>query len=246
MGTNRHGEQQLAFDFDELLREDARAQLHDWTGAPLRFTTAYYPPTLLDEAFEHWTLLNGRFASHARSHMWHRPLWNSDATTFGEHRGALFDVDLSPGPDAEGPGGLLAQMVCEPCNWHTIASSEDSAVEQWHDHAVPEWRALPVIPAAVRVRDGATLTKLAAAWIRERYPQHLQVPGAPIITERQPFATRHVPRYSPWGGYDLSATALDHPQTPSAEAAVRGPLPSATLRPRSAGRAPGRGRGLTG
>ncbi|WP_404442901.1 hypothetical protein LG315_08505 [Microbacterium marinum] len=32
-----------------------------------------------------------------------------------------------------------------------------------------------------------------------------RVPGAPILTERGPYGTRHVPGYSPFGGYDLSA-----------------------------------------
>ncbi|KAB1944643.1 hypothetical protein F8227_14625 [Brevibacterium linens ATCC 9172] len=51
-------------------------------------------------------------------------------------------------------------------------------------------------------------------WITERYPQHMQVPGAPIITERGPYGTRHVHHYSPWGGYDLSHTALERPAAP--------------------------------
>lgn len=37
----------------------------------------------------------------------------------------------------------------------------------------------------------------------------MQIPGAPIITERRPYGTRHVPSRSPWGGYDLSHTAVD-------------------------------------
>ena len=33
--------------------------------------------------------------------------------------------------------------------------------------------------------------------------------GAPIITERRPYGTRHVPGRYPWGGYDISHTAID-------------------------------------
>mgnify|MGYP003561011560 CR=1 FL=1 len=35
---------QLAFDFDEFEREDARNNLASWQGAPLHFTTDYYAP----------------------------------------------------------------------------------------------------------------------------------------------------------------------------------------------------------
>ena len=76
--------EQLAFDFDEFAREDARARLPEWAGAPLHYTEDYYPPRLLDEAFEHWRFINGSFGSFARSHMWHR--FSHATVEFGEHR----------------------------------------------------------------------------------------------------------------------------------------------------------------
>ncbi|QPS33589.1 DUF6349 family protein [Brevibacterium casei] len=241
---DRQTDGQLAFDFDEFAREEARDRLDEWAGAPLRFTQDYYPPKLLDEAFEHWTFLNGRFGSHARSHMWHRMLWNPETTEFGEHRAELFNAELRPEAGTEGPGGLLAQIVCEPCEWHAIDEDENIVVEQWHDHAVPGWRDLPVVPASIRVRDGSSLTKLAMTWIRERYPQHMQVPGAPIITARQSFATRHVPRYSPWNGYDLASVALDRPARQVPGPSVRREVPPFTPTAQ-APRGIVRGRGLT-
>src|SRR5690606_28014897 len=42
----------------------------------------------------------------------------------------------------------------------------------------------------------------------DHYPIEAQFEGAPIITQRSGLGTRHVPRRSPWGGYDLSQTAL--------------------------------------
>lgn len=78
-----------------------------------------------------------------------------------------------------------------------------------------------MIPQAVRVRSETGLTKVALRWIEQRYPEHMQISGAPIITERQPYGTRHVPGYSPWGGYDLSSTALDRPEKPHRPAARR-------------------------
>jgi hypothetical protein len=57
--------------------------------------------------------------------------------------------------------------------------------------------------------DKGGLSKAAKKWITEPYPKSMQVAGAPIITERRPYGTRHVPGRSPWGGYDLSHTAVD-------------------------------------
>lgn len=211
--------EQLAFDFDEFAREDARARLPEWAGAPLHYTEDYYPPRLLDEAFEHWRFINGSFGSFARSHMWHR--FSHATVEFGEHRAEMFHADLRPEPDAEGPGDLLKKIVCGPCAWQSDAGGESDAVEAWHDHAVPGWRDLPVVPGQIRVRTDKGLSKVALRWIEQRYPQHMQIPGAPIITERQQFGTRHVPAYSPWGGYDLSATALERPAPRPAGHAVR-------------------------
>ena len=146
--------EQLAFDFDEFAREDARAKLPEWAGAPLRFTDDYYPPAMLDEAFEHWRFINGSFGSFARSHMWHR--FGHATVEFGEHRAEMFFADLRPEPDAEGPGELLKKIVCEPCVWQSDAGGESDAVEAWHDHAVPGWRDLPVVPRQIRVRTGSS------------------------------------------------------------------------------------------
>lgn len=233
---------QLAFDFEEFEREDARARLHEWAGAPLHFTTDYYPPAMLDEAFGHWKFLNGDFGSFARSHMWHRSLAHG-SVEFAEHRAESFTADLRAERGVEGPGDLLTMLVCEPCDWHSVAGSENQAVEAWHDHAMPGWRDLPVIPQAVRVRSEKGLTKVALQWIEQRYPEAMQVPGAPIITERGTGGTRHVPGYSPWGGYDLSATALGRPAAKPARSAVKRP-PAEFAPPDEPGRSTMRG-GLT-
>ena len=211
---------QPAFDFEELAREEARARLDEWDGAPLRFTTGYYPPAQLDAAFEHWCFLNGHFDSIDRSHMWHRYTWNRDDVAFGEHSIAVFTASLRVERGAEGPTVSPTQAICEPCQWHRICGDESEAVEAWHDHAIPGWRELPVMPAEIRVRDDKGLTKLARKWLEVHYPENMKVPGAPIITERTPNATRHVPGGSPWGGYDLSSTALTDPRSPELAAVM--------------------------
>lgn len=220
---------QLAFDFDELARDEARDRLDEWAGAPLGFTQDYYSPQALDEAFAHWQFLNGNLGSYGRSHMWHRSIAHG-FVEFGEHRSESYTVDLRPEPSAEGPGDLLYKMVCQPCGWQSEAGGENDAVEAWHDHAVPGWRDLPVIPHQVRVRSESGLTKVALKWIEQTYPEEMQLSGAPIITERQPYGTRHVPGYSPWGGYDLSHTALDRPPpSPRAVRALSRQLPDVSL-----------------
>jgi hypothetical protein len=97
----------------------------------------------------------------------------------------------------------------QPCEWNGITDSENEAVEMWHDHALPGWRELPIVSPRLRMMDKDDLSKAAKTWIVEHYPKSMQVPGAPIITERRPYGTRHVPGRSPWGGYDLSHTAVD-------------------------------------
>lgn len=205
---------QLTFDLDEIVREDLRANPPEWSGAPLHFTTDYYPPGELQAAFEHWQLLNGRFGSIPHSHMWHSGYgWLNGGTEYGDHRLVMFSADLRPEPRCEGPGDLMYLAVCEPCEWHQVSDSENDSVEGWHNHAIPNWRELPVVPAQIRVRDGGGLTKLGRKWIEAHYPAEMQVTGAPIITERVRYATRHVAGDSPWGGYDLSSTALNRPTT---------------------------------
>ncbi|WP_454151155.1 DUF6349 family protein [Microbacterium lacticum] len=199
----------MAFDFDELAREDARGRLGEWAGAPLHFTTDYYTPPELDAAYERWCFLNNSFDAIRRSHMWHRFSWGAEEEVgFETHRIAMFSADLGPERGSEGPGGVPHLAVCEPCQWYAIGSSENEAVEAWRDHAVPGWRELPVIPAQIRVRNEKGLTGLARTWIEVNYAPQMRVPGAPIITEREPTGTRHVPGRSPWGGYDLSSTAV--------------------------------------
>ncbi|MDN5744536.1 MAG: DUF6349 family protein [Nocardioidaceae bacterium] len=200
--------EQLAFDFVELEREEAREHVEEWSGAPLGFTTAYYSPDELEAAFEHWCLLYTHFDAFHVSHMWHRFGGDRSEVEFGAHRVATFSASLSPERGAEGPGELLHQAVCEPCEWNVVSVDENTVVEHWHDHAVPDWRELPVVPAEIRVRNERGLTKLARAWIEAHYPAEMQVPGAPIITERMRSGTRHVAGYSPWNGFDLSFTAL--------------------------------------
>ena len=172
---------QLAFDFDEFEREDARNDLASWQGAPLHFTTDYYSPAELDRAFRHWQFLYGSFGSIPNSHMWHRSAGAGGVVSFGDHSIVTFTAELRPDHGQLGPGDLLYQANCEPCGWHTVSNTENDVVEAWHDHGVPGWRELPIIPAQIRLDNGSGLTKMARTWIAEHYPKHMQIPGTPII-----------------------------------------------------------------
>ncbi len=78
-------------------------------------------------------------------------------------------------------------------------------VEAWHDHAFPGWRQLPILPAKLRGQMGTRkMTPKLEEWLEANYPPEFRVAGAPILTDRGGSGTRHVPSYSPYGGFDLS------------------------------------------
>lgn len=210
-------DEQLAFDIEGMLHDAAIEAAPKWTGAPLHFTTAYHPPAVLDAAFEHWQFLHAHDTTHVNSRTWRRSITVTESDRVTGHRFLLYTTDLRCEPWKHTDkhetctclGDLMYQAICEPCEWNGIADSENDAVEMWHDHALPGWRELPIVPSRLRMMDKDGLSKAAKKWIGEHYPKSMQVPGAPIITERRLYSTRHVPDRSPWGGYDLSHTAVD-------------------------------------
>ncbi|MFC5127438.1 DUF6349 family protein [Pseudoclavibacter helvolus] len=112
-------------------------------------------------------------------------------------------------------GGLVQRAICEPCSWQAIGSG-DEVIAQWHDHAWPGWRELPLLPDEMRPHGGGVgpgamdkrKAKQAREWLAAAYPQEFQVGGAPMLTHRESPGTRAVPGYSPWGGFDISTTTL--------------------------------------
>ena len=210
-------EEQLAFDIEAMLHDAAIEAAPAWSGAPLHYTSTYYPPAELDAAFEHWQFLHAHDKTHVNSRMWHRSISVPESRALAGHGYVLYTADLRCEPWNHSDkhdgctclGELMYQAICEPCEWNGITDSENDAVEMWHDHALPGWCELPIVPSRLRMMDKDALSKAAKKWISEHYPKPMLVPGAPIITERRPYGTRHVPGRSPWGGYDLSHTAVD-------------------------------------
>lgn len=213
-------DEQLAFDIEGMLHEAAVEDAPEWRGAPLHFTTAYYSPSDLDAAIAHWQFLHRLDGSRWDSRMWHRAIAVPGGVDVGEHGFDLFTVDLrcdpwkhpEPHADCACVGDLTYMAICEPHAWRVIASDENAAVEGWHDHAFPGWRDLPVVPARLRNTDEIGLSKAARKWVELCYPASMQAVGAPVITERTGIGTRHVPGRSPWGGYDISNTAVEPSQ----------------------------------
>jgi len=203
---------------DGMLHEMHVDALPEWTGVPLgRLTTTYWHPDELDAAWRRWIEVNGHFNSIFLSRMWHRS-YTAPRAVIGDHSTDQYDVDLrcaagahqehratlGLGKICQCMGGTLTQIICSVCSWHHIGT-EHEAIEAWHDHAFPGWRELPVLPAALRGSMGGTrMTPKVEKWLEANYPESFRIPGAPIRTEREQFGTRHVPGYSPFGGYDLS------------------------------------------
>jgi len=206
---------------DNLIHEEHVAALPEWTGIPLgQLVTDYHHPDELDAGWRRWIEINGNFDSIWKSRMWHRS-YTVTHTVIGTHSIDLFDIDLrckaglhDAERDAYGlglgricqcVGTTMSQIICSACAWHHIGT-EHEAVEAWHDHAFPGWRNLPTLPAKLRGTMGGTkMTPTLEEWFEANYPAQFRIPGAPIITERGKYGTRHVIGYSPYGGYDLSA-----------------------------------------
>ena len=235
-------DEQLAFDIEAMLHESAIEAAPEWSGAPLSFTTAYWPPANLDAAHEHWLFLHKLDQSRIQSRMWHRAVAVPGKVAVGEHGFDLFTADLRCEPwthrgertGCQCVGELSYQAICEPHGWHVIAGDENSAVEGWHDHAFPGWRDLPIVPARLRSVDQPGLSKAARKWIAEHYPPSMQIGGAPVITARSNSGTRHVPGRSPWAGYDISHTAVEPDRRVSqrrSSAALREPARPPTTSP---------------
>ena len=165
------------FDLAEFEREAVAATA--WDGAPLAYTTSYYSPAELDAAFDRYRAEFGGFGCIPRSHMWHRNSYNQGerAATDDGHELHMFyadawckeaDHDHSADPL---PGGGRYQAVCPGCAWHVISERENDAVEAWHDHALPGWRSLPIMPRpAAAATDEKKARAAAAKWCAANYP----------------------------------------------------------------------------
>lgn len=201
---------QGAFDIASLIRQAELEAAPGWAGAPLAYHTGYRDPEDLDAALERYILEHGRFGCIPDSHMWAASPWDAPVEA-GAHRLRVFHADAhcdNPAHDhgaAPLPGQRMTQAVCAPCRWHLIGADESAVVEGWHDHAMPGWRDLPAMPPALADPGRAHRAEAAAAWCAAHYPASWQRPGAPVLTARQPHATRCVPGRSPFGGYDMPA-----------------------------------------
>ncbi|MFD5600787.1 DUF6349 family protein [Leucobacter sp. NPDC058333] len=205
---------QLAFDIDALLHDALLAATPAWDGAPLRYHEEHRTSAELDAAFDRYRFEYGNHGCIPDSHMWSRYMFGPQhGLAIDNHEFVLYAAETScreAEHDHHGenlPGDTQFQALCEPCNWRYQSNDESFVIETWHDHAVPGWRTLPVVPQRLQGIPPRHRNPLRE-WVEEHYPLEAQAPGHPIVTARNPVGTRHVPGRSPWGGYDLSDSAL--------------------------------------
>lgn len=200
--------QDTLFDLEDLAREAVAAT--PWHGAPLTYTADYWTPDELDAAFDRYRAEFGSFGCVPRSHMWHRSLCSPPLIAAG-HELHLFSVDnrcTETDHDHTAhplPEGYLGQVICPTCRWHLI-DTDSLLVEAWHDHAMPGWRNLPVLPDKLRTRcdENRQSKQRRLEWVQEHYPPQWLFDGAPILTHRTQHGTRAIPGRSPLGGYDIT------------------------------------------
>lgn len=210
---------QLTFDIDQMMRAVEREALPAWDGMPMfQYTTTYYSPAEHEAMFARRKLEDYHYTQ-AR-HAWGRSIClDLPGVTRTGHTFVSYSADLrcecsfnyrtvsefESAGWCRCPGELLTKVICEGCSWHHIGT-ETQTVEAWHDHAFPGWRQLPVFPPKLRGQMGSReLTAKREDWLESHYPAEFRTPLAPILTDRSKFGTRHVPGYSPYGGFDLSA-----------------------------------------
>lgn len=200
---------QLAFDIDDMVRQAALDRAPAWDGAPLHFTSDYYQPEQHHAAMNRYILEHGHTGAWG-SHIWHATICDGDVLVPG-HQLRMLSADLRcnhHGLRCQCVGDLLYQGICTDCTWHTIGTDENDPVEAFHDHALPGWRSLPVMPAkTARLLSEHSRQARAAtlAWVHDNHPSEWVFDGAPVLTTRGPIGHRHVPARSPLGGYDLAA-----------------------------------------
>ncbi len=199
---------QLSFDIDALIHQAAVDAAPSWDGAPLRYHDQYRTPAELDAAWERWQFENGSFGCIPYSHVWHRDSHRrGEEPSIGAHERAVFHADARcaggrfGGPDhdhaaGEIPNELMYQIVCSPCRWHTINTTENAAVEAWHDHVLPGWRDLPVVPMKL-AEHHSERKKLRRA--PELAPGALPLPvaGTRLPDHHRAAQPRHSPRPRP-------------------------------------------------
>jgi len=207
--------EQQTFDLDTLIAE-ANPRAPYKGRAPLRFTTDYFTIEELVEAQDEARLVAGSDYCYSWRHMWHPQFGGAGRTEHNGHVLAIVEADLRCNcllmppfgfntRRCYCPGEQISQTICETCSWHFIGTWNQS-VEALHDHAWPGWRDLPRLG---QVRTGVDRKKQLAHLIAQvDYPTAWMVPGAPVLTARESGATRHVPDYSPWRGFDIAASEV--------------------------------------
>jgi hypothetical protein len=140
---------------------------------------------------------------------------------------ALCEPETPPGPGCQPT--VISQYsrtrdtqyrgACLGCGW-TGGSRADCnlAVEDAHDHTHPEWRDLPIFDMPRRTsepnKDRIRLQRFEREIVRLVPPDWPERCGPVRAWRDSPIASRHVPGYSPWGGYEMAVVRDAQPGTP--------------------------------
>jgi len=208
---------QIAFDIDTMLHELEVAALPAWDGMPRHaFTVGYYTPAEHEAMLQRIKIENAHWS--VGRHAWRSSLClDLPGITEEGHTFVAYTADtrchckfgyrtVTEFADAGGcrcVGELLTKTICEGCTWHHIGT-EPQAVEAWMNHAFVDWQTLPIFPAKLRGQMGSReMTEKRQDWLEANYPARFRSPLAPILTDRGRVGARHVPGYSPYGGFDM-------------------------------------------
>ena len=210
---------QIAFDIDAMIHELNLEALPEWDEMPLGgFTADYYTPAQHHAARERRLLED-------RPYRTYRDTWTpalcldmrggtADGHTFTAYSAdtrctCKFGYTVAAFEEAgrcRCVGGLLTKVICEGCRSHYIGT-ERQAVEAWMDHAFTGWRLLPHFPDNLRGSMGSSqMSDKRHKWLEENYPTRFRTVLSPILTRSEPIDSRHVPGYSPYGGFDMGVS----------------------------------------
>lgn len=162
--------------------------------------------------FETWETTWGRHVSNTASHAFRPGICDPSTPT-----DTCQPTCLSANLDCQCPdstrdtacqciGGDLYRGACTGCPWEgENRADEDEAVCEALDHAHPGW--IDDLPIVTPERTPSQRTQVWAAKVIDIVGE--RPTGWPVITRRgDAIALRSIPRYSPWGGYDVAEAHL--------------------------------------
>ncbi len=196
-----------------------------WQGAPLAYHEDFFTPQDLIAACTRYAAEYGVDAFVESSHMWRFPsyvrMWEEGGVKPRVERDGhslwLFIANrrcaqTRPHQCPTMPYDRVWQAICPGCAWHVFGGSRVLVAEAWHDHAMPGWRDLPIVPLEIsRIKDERSRNQELQAWLVTHYPENWRRTGSPIIQYSAEGTRACVP--APYQGYRFSRVAASKVRT---------------------------------